>query len=150
MQNQQFREPEVWAAGIVEISLRGNIEVWKERCASVHDDSNLQEKHYSLQKLKDKAQALFDLELECRPSDRFLFPLNTTKFLETSQAKSITRWLVTSKRAIKHSIAQAAKGASSRTKSLRNWFNPMISLGNNRGQRQQDRLLHDALSLIHI
>lgn len=64
MQNQQFREPEVWAAGIVEISLRGNIEVWKERCASVHDESNLQEKHYSLQRLKDKAQALFDVNAD--------------------------------------------------------------------------------------
>ena len=99
-----------------------------------------------LQKLKDKAQALFDLELECRPSDRFLFPSNTIEFLETSQAKSITRWLITSKRAIKHSIAQAAKGSSRGTRSIRNWFNPVISLGNNRGHRQQDRLLHDAYS----
>ena len=44
MQNLQFQEPEVWAAAVVEITLRGHIEIWKERCTAVHDDSNLQEK----------------------------------------------------------------------------------------------------------
>lgn len=146
MQNLQYQEPEVWAAAIVETTLRSYIEVWKDRCSDVHDDSNLQEKQFAMHKLKDKAQTLFDLELECRPSDRFLFPSNTVEFLATSQAKSITRWIITSKRAIQNSITQAAKGASSRTRSIRTWFKPLISLGDNRNQRQQDRLIHDAYS----
>ena len=52
--NSQTREPEVWTAAIVEISLRGMIELWKEQNASVHADTNTQEQQFALQKLKDK------------------------------------------------------------------------------------------------
>ena len=102
---------------------------------------------HSLQKLKDKAQDLFDLQLECRPSNQFLFPANTTEFLETSQATSITRWLVTSKRAIEQSIAHARKEVSSQTRSIWNWFNPVTPTVNDQGQRQQDRLIHNSHSM---
>ena len=139
MPNQQYQEPEVWTAAIVEITLLSG-----RRDVMWHQFTR--KAIFIVQRLKDKAQDLFDLELECRPSDWFLFPSNTTKFLATSQATSISQWLVTSKRAIKHSISQAAKEASSRTRSIWNWFNPVIPIGNNQGQRQQDRLIHDSYS----
>ena len=90
---------------------------------------------------------MIDRKHECRPSDRFLFPDDTTNFLETSQAPTLTRWLVTSARAIKNSILQAAKGASSNTRNIQTWFPPVRKpLMHNPVLRKPDRLQYDPYS----
>ena len=145
--NQQTREPEVWAASIVEISLRSMIELWKERNASVHAETNVQEQEFALHKLKDKVQNLIDKQQHCRPSDDYLFPENPTAFMATSQAPRLTRWLVTTQRAIKNSIIQATKEASSQTRNIQTWFQPTRKPNpQNPVLRKHDQLLYDPYS----
>ena len=60
MPNNQFLEPEIWAASIVDILLWELIDLWKEQSEVIHDDNNLQEKQFTLQKLKDQVQELCD------------------------------------------------------------------------------------------
>jgi len=123
------------------------IDLWTERNRSVHDKTNTQEQQFALQKLKDKVKHLMNQQDKCRPSDRFLFPDNSDQFLDTSQASTLTRWLVTSARAIKNSIIQASKEASANTKHIQTWF-PIVrkSLMHNPVLRRPDHLRHDPYS----
>ena len=45
--NEKVRVLEVWAASIVEISLRSIAELWKERNNVVHTDDNVQEQEHA-------------------------------------------------------------------------------------------------------
>ena len=135
------------AISIIEISLRQTIELWKERNDAVHADDNIQEQQHALEHLKDKVQKLMEKQPDCRPSDHYLFPENPKEFISTSQAPRLTRWMITTQRAIKNSMLQAAKEASTRTRNIRTWFQPTQQpIVQHQKVRTHDRLRHDSYS----
>ena len=104
MTNGKVREPHSWSLMIVKTTLTQVINLWYKRNDDVHKINTVVRKQNLLSKLKATIRDLLSLRTQCRSTDDFLFPENPDNLLNSSDEGILSRWILSRKPAILHSV----------------------------------------------
>jgi len=144
MSNGKVREPRSWSLMIVKTTLKQVINLWYQRNDDVHKINTVVRKQNLLSKLKDSIKDLLSMRPQCRATDEFLFPEDPEYLLNSSDEGILSRWILSRKPAILHSVKRAKESDIARTNPIYNFFQPTDPTNFQRAMRwKRDRLLHD-------
>ena len=104
-------ESYVWGASIVEVFLRGHIQLWETRNREVHGDKHTTDTSQTLEtfhrrKAIHEIKKLYTMGDKIRPSDKFLFP--DLDILLAKDTASLKEYLTSYRKAIRNSVAKWA------------------------------------------
>ena len=144
MKNGKIREAHSWAAMMVKTTLTQIIKLWYQRNDDVHENNAETRRQTKLERLRDTIEYLFSMKPLCRTTDEFLFPEDPEELLECEDIERISRWILTRKPAILHSVKKAKESDTTNTNPIYNWFQPKNKAEFKRHMRwKRDQLLHD-------
>ena len=129
----------MWAASIVEVSLRWMIDLWDTQNKDVQQNSRLKVKH------QETFRTMLSKKIQMQPCDHWLFPNNPALFLVSATANQLGTWIASRRCAIRHSIKAAQKDSTNCTQNIATFF-PIThpeGVAWLRGRRR-DNLIHDA------
>ena len=89
-QRSKYIDGYVWGANLAEILIRQMIILWEQRNKKIHVENDDDAENLRKEKLIEKAKELQSQQDMTRPSDAFLFPADSKKFIKISTSTQIS------------------------------------------------------------
>ena len=121
-------ESYVWGASIVEVFLRGHIQLWETRNREVHGDKHTTDTRQKLETfhrrkaIHELIKKLYAMEDKIRPSDKFLFP--DLDILLAKDTASLREYVSSHRKAIRNSVQKWAQQYEQGARSIVGWIYP--------------------------
>ena len=118
-------ESYVWGASIVEVFLRGHIQLWETRNREVHGDKHTTDTRQKLEtfhrrKAIHEIKKLYEMKNRIRPSDKFLFP--DIEILLAKDTASLREYVSSHRKAIRNSVKKWSQRYEQGARSIVGWI----------------------------